>query len=461
MEGMLTPAQAFELQKRFYATGVTLPVAFRKARLRDLLDAMKRWEGRICEALWTDLHKSGEEAYLTETSIVVSEIKDAIRNVGRWSRREMALPSMSVLPAMSYVVKEPLGQSLIVSPWNYPIQLLLCPLVGAMAAGCTAILKPSPYVPHVSQVVADMVAETFDSGYVTVVQGDRKVNAMLFDLPFDIIFYTGSPSVAHTVMEAAARHLTPVVLELGGKSPCIIDSTADIDVAARRIAWGKTLNSGQTCVAPDYILIHASVKDAFVEAFRKQVSSLHGDDVRQSRHYVRMVSEKAFSRVSSYLRQGRILCGGRTDERERYIEPTLLDDVPLDAPVMNEEIFGPIFPIVTLDDEGGSFKDKVTDFVNSRPKPLALYYYGKESAGWDIIARTSSGGACINDCVMHLANTHLPFGGVGNSGMGRYHRRESFEAFTHRRSVLVNPTWIDMPFRYMPYKMFSLVKRLV
>lgn len=448
----------FSAQKTFFATGQTLDVRFRKAQLHKLELAIKAWEKRICEALWQDLHKSYEEAYLTETSIVLSEIREARRKVGRWSRREWRMPNMAVLPSMSYVVKEPLGTALIVAPWNYPVQLLLAPLVGAMAAGCTAVLKPSPYVPNVSQVIADMIGETFPDEYIAVVQGHREVNTALFEKPFDLIFYTGSPAVAHTVMEAAARHLTPVVLELGGKSPCIIDRTANINVAARRIAWAKTLNSGQTCIAPDYILIHPDVKDNFVAAFRRQVEALHGSDVQQSSHYVRMVSGRAFQRVSSYLTQGRILCGGHTDAMDRYIEPTLLDQIEPDAPVMQDEIFGPIFPMITI---SGDFTEGVAHFVNGRPKPLAFYYYGKEKTGWELIRRTSSGGACINDSVMHIVNTHMPFGGVGNSGMGRYHSRESFEAFSHRRSVLVSPRSIDVPFRYMPYSLFRFIKHLV
>lgn len=448
-------------QKQFFSTGTTLPIAFRKARLADLANALKKWEKEICQALWTDLHKSYEEAYLTETSIVLAEIKEARSKVGRWSRRECKAPTLSVMPSMSYVVKEPLGTVLIVSPWNYPVQLLLSPLVGAIAAGCTAVLKPSPYVPHVSEVIGHMIKETFNENYIAVVQGNREVNGRLFSHPFDLIFYTGSPAVAHTVMEAAAKHLTPVVLELGGKSPCIIDRSADVEIAAKRVAWGKTLNCGQTCIAPDYILIHHDVKEKFVEAFKKQLEVLHGKDVKESPHYVRMVSEKAFNRVSSYMEQGKILCGGHTNAIERYIEPTLLDNVALDAPVMNEEIFGPIFPIVTFDDKGKCFAEKVIDFVTSRPKPLAFYYFGDKRTGWNIIRHTSSGGACINDDIMHLVNTHLPFGGVGNSGMGSYHRRLSFEAFTHRRGVLVSPRHFDMPLRYMPYKLFKLIRHIV
>lgn len=458
----------FESQKRFFATGETLSIAFRKRQLDLLRHALEKWEKPLCEALWQDLHKSYEEAYLTEISIILSEIKVARGKVASWARREMKRPSLSVLPSMSYVVKEPLGTVLIVSPWNYPVQLLLCPLVGAIAAGCTAVLKPSPYVPHVSQTIFDMIKETFSEEYVAVVQGNREVNRQLFEKAFDLIFYTGSPSVAHTVMEVAAKHLTPVVLELGGKSPCIIDKEANVDVAAKRIAWGKTINSGQTCIAPDYIIIHKDIKDAFVAAFQKQLKVLHGEDIRQSKHYVRMVSDKAFKRVTSYLEQGTILCGGRVEAEERFIEPTLLDDVSLDAPVMNEEIFGPIFPLITFDDcdpQGvalaDGFANRVAAFVNARPKPLAFYYFGKERTGWELVRRTSSGGACINDCIMHIVNPHMPFGGVGNSGMGRYHRRESFEAFSHRRSVLVSSKWLDIPFRYMPYKLFKLIRHLV
>lgn len=451
----------FAKQKAYLATEQTRSVAFRKHQLTALEQALLKWDARIAEALWQDLRKSKEEAYLTEMSIVLSEIRTARKKVAKWARREWVKPSLASFPAINYVVKEPLGTALIVAPWNYPMQLLLTPLVGAIAAGCTAVLKPSPYVPHVSEVLAEMIAETFPEEYIALVQGHRDVNKALLDKPFDLIFYTGSPAVGHTVMEAAAKHLTPVVLELGGKSPCIIDRTANVEIAAKRVAWAKTLNSGQICIAPDYVLIHPEVKDAFVEAFKRQLEVLHGADVQQSAHYVRMVSEKAFNRVSAYLSQGKILCGGRVDAADRFIEPTLLDEVALDSPVMQEEIFGPVLPVITLDAPDKSFEDQVVTFVTARPKPLALYYYGKERAGMRVVNRTSSGGACINDCIMHIVNPHAPFGGVGHSGMGRYHHRESFEAFSHRRSVLVQLRNIDLPIRYMPYKLFKYIRRLV
>ena len=292
-------------------------------------------------------------------------------------------------------------------------------------------------------------------------RGNRYVNTALLDQRWDLIFFTGSPALAKTVMTAAAKNLTPVVLELGGKSPCIIDKTADIKVAAKRIAWGKTLNSGQTCIAPDYILIHEDIKETFVKAFAEEVGNLHGEDIKADTHYVRMVNDKAFERVTGYFKDGKIIYGGRTDAATRFIEPTLIEDVALDSPLMTEEIFGPVFPIVTMNDSGKTFRNKVIDFVTSREKPLAFYYFGKESDGWDIIRRTSSGGGCINDVIMHIANENVPFGGVGNSGMGRYHDKDSFEAFSHTRSIIATGNWIDLPFRYMPYRMFGLVKKIL
>ena len=449
------------LQKEYFSTGATLDVTFRKKMLAKMLEAMEKWESRLADALWADLHKSYEEAYLTEISIVKGEIRTHLRHVDSWARKRKAPTPLKLFPSRSYIVKEPLGCSLIISPWNYPVQLLLNPLVGAISSGCTAVLKPSPYVPNVSRVIEEMISSVFEERYIAVVQGHRDVNAALLEQRWDLIFFTGSPALAKTVMAAAAKNLTPVILELGGKSPCIIDRSADIAVAAKRIAWGKTLNSGQTCIAPDYILIHKDVKEAFIASFAEEVRRLHGDDIKADKHYVRMVNDKAFERVCGYFKDGKIIYGGGYDASERFIEPTLIEDVALDSSLMTEEIFGPIFPIITLDDSGKSFKDKVVNFVTSREKPLAFYYFGKESDGWEIIGRTSSGGGCINDVIMHIANENVPFGGVGNSGMGRYHDKDSFEAFSHTRSIIATGTWIDLPFRYMPYRMFSLVKKLL
>ena len=449
-------AEIVEAQKLYFASGATLQYEFRREQLLRLQQALKEWHKPLCDALWQDLHKSEQEATLTETSIVEGEVKNHLKHLKSWMRTERHSTPLKMMPSRSRVISEPLGQSLIIAPWNYPVQLLLNPLVGAISAGCTALLKPSPYVPQVSKVIEQMISATFEERYVAVVQGNREVNQQLLEHRFDIIFFTGSPSLGRKVMEAAARNLTPVVLELGGKSPCIVNVGADIELTARRIAWGKTLNAGQTCIAPDYLLIHSSLQEAFIKEFARALRKLHGKDVRQSKHFVRMVNSKAFDRVTSYLKDGRAVVGGNYDREELYIEPTLLADVQPDAAVMQEEIFGPILPMLPFDTTEDAIK-----FVTEREKPLALYYFGRESEAWRLLQHTSSGGACINDTIMHIANENLPFGGVGNSGMGSYHGRLSFDTFSHRRAVVITPKWIDLPFRYMPYKMFSLVKKLL
>lgn len=455
-----TPAERIEAlaaaQKACFRSGATLPEKFRRTMLRRFDAALVNWEKRLCEALWQDLHKSYEEAMLTELSIVRGEIRQHLRHLRAWMRPESRPTPLKLLPSKSRILAEPLGQALIVAPWNYPVQLLLNPLVGAISAGCTAMLKPSPYTPTVARTIEAMIREIFDEEYVAVVQGNREVNRKLFELRWDVIFFTGSPDLGRQVMEAAARHLTPVVLELGGKSPCIVDRGADIDVAARRIAWGKTLNAGQTCIAPDYLLIHHSLQEPFVKAYKEALQRLHGDDARQSPYYVRLVNDRAFERVAGYISQGKVLVGGRTDAAERYIEPTLLAEVDPTAPVMQEEIFGPVLPMRTFERI-----DEAVEFVTGREKPLALYYFGPEAAGREVLRRTSSGGACLNDTIMHIANDQLPFGGVGNSGMGHYHGRESFEAFSHRRAVVITPKRFDLPFRYPPYKGFRWVKKIL
>ena len=443
-------------QREYFASGATLSYEFRRKQLKTLLAALEKWNSRLCEALWSDLHKSAEEALLTEISIVTGEIKNHLSHLKGWMKRERCATPIKMMPSRSYVMSEPLGCSLIISPWNYPVQLLLNPLVGAISAGCTALLKPSPYVPNVSATLEAMIKECFEERYIAVVQGNREVNKQLLAERFDFIFFTGGHQLGKEVMLAASANLTPVVLELGGKSPCVVDAGADVNIAARRIAWGKTLNAGQTCIAPDYLLIHSSLKGEFIEAFKRELTRLHGEDIKQSRHFARMVSDKAFSRVSSYLRQGRAVVGGSTDASQRYIEPTLLDEVLPTAPVLQEEIFGPVLPMITFE-----ASSEAVSYIKSKDKPLALYYFGKESAGKEFLAKATSGGACINDTIMHIANENIPFGGVGDSGMGQYHGRYSFDAFSHRRSVVVTPTWLDLPFRYMPYRMFSLVKKLL
>lgn len=443
-------------QKAYFRSGATKPVSFRKDMLRKFGAGLHKWEKPICDALWQDLHKCYQEAYMTEIGLVYGEISDALKHVAKWSRKKRRPTPMVVMPSSSYIVREPLGCSLIVSPWNYPVQLLLNPLVGAIAAGCTAVLKPSPYVPAVSAALQAFVEDTFPEEYIAVVQGNREVNKALFETRWDLVFYTGSPATAKILSAAQAKFLTPMVLELGGKSPCIVDKDANIEIAARRIAWGKSLNSGQTCIAPDYLFLHKDIKAKFVEAFKREIAALYPSGTHDSNCFVHIVKDSAFERLVAYMKDGQIVAGGRSDASIRWIEPTLLDKVSPESSVMTEEIFGPIFPIMEFGD-----RSEVVDFVLSREKPLAFYYFGKKADAWDIISRTTSGGACINDTIMHIANSKVPFGGVGNSGMGSYHSERSFLAFSHERSVICTPTWIDLKFRYMPYKLFPIVKKIL
>ena len=444
------------LQRKFFADGATRATAFRLDALTKLRKAVRERTDALSEALREDLNKSAGESYLTEIGLVMQELECHIRHLKRWSRSRRVSTPLTLWPSRSRIRPEPLGVALIVAPWNYPVQLLLNPLVGAISAGCTALLKPSPYTPNVAEALEGMIAEIFDEEYVAVAQGGREVNTLLFGMRWDVIFFTGSPALGRIVMTAAARNLTPVVLELGGKSPSIVDRGADIEVAARRIAWGKTLNAGQTCIAPDYLLIHRSLQDEFSRAFARALHRLHGDDAQQSPHYGRLVNDRAFGRVTSYLAQGKILVGGRTDPSDRYIEPTLLAEVDPGAPVMQEEIFGPVLPMLPFDDIG-----EAVALINDREKPLALYYFGPEKTGREVLLHTSSGGACINDTIMQIANDRLPFGGVGNSGMGRYHGHDSFDAFSLRRGVVESPARPDLPLRYPPYKGFRWVKKIL
>ena len=443
-------------QRAYFSSNKTLDISYRLKMLQRLRDAIKMYEAELSEALYKDLHKSYEEAFMTEISIVLGEIDNFLKNLPRWAAPSKKSTPLKLFPSRSAVITEPLGVALIIAPWNYPVQLLLNPLVGAIAAGCTAVLKPSPYTPNVAQVLERVVMSAFEEEYVAVVQGDRTVNAALLAQRYDIIFFTGSPDLGRVVMRSAAEHLTPVVLELGGKSPVVVDRSANISVAAKRIAWGKTLNAGQTCIAPDYLLIHRDVKEQFVEEYKRALEELHGMNAEQSAHYVRIVSDKAFERVSRYLADGVVRVGGRVDAAERYIEPTLLDNVATDSAVMREEIFGPILPMVAIDN-----LDEALNFIRDREKPLAMYLFADKRVAERAFKSVSSGGGCVNDVIMHIANENMPFGGVGNSGMGRYHGRDSFYAFSHRRAMITTTTRLDLPFRYMPYRWFKMVKRLL
>ena len=446
-----------EAQKVFFRRGETLDLDFRLQALRALKTAILKWEKCIAEALWLDLHKSYEEAYLTELSIVLGEIDNHLKHLKNWTAPKRVATPIKMMPSCSKVVAEPLGCSLIIAPWNYPVQLLLNPLVGAISAGCTAVLKPSPYVPHTSKVVEEMIKETFRPEYIGIVQGNREVNTALLEERYDLIFFTGSPQLGRTVMRAASENLTPVVLELGGKSPCIVDKDANIAMAARRIAWGKSLNAGQTCIAPDYLLVHEDVKERLVDDLKKEFTRLHGPNPKEAKHFVRIVNERAFDRLVGYIENANVVMGGEYDRSERYITPTIIDHVDVSSPIMQEEIFGPIFPIVTF-----KTTDEAINFVQDREKPLALYYFSESKQNIRrVLKHTSSGGTCINDTIMHIANENLPFGGVGHSGMSAYHGKESFRVFSHYRAVVTTTTLLDLPFRYMPYKFFKWIKGLL
>jgi aldehyde dehydrogenase (NAD+) len=448
--------QLLQGQRNFFATNATKDVKFRIAQLKKLKKVVNKYEQEIAEALKKDLNKSYEEAYLTEISIVNQEINYHLKHVRQWAALKRIETPIHLLPSSSYLMTEPLGVTLIVAPWNYPYQLLFNPLIGAISSGCCAMLKPSPFTVHISQVMDKIIKETFDPNYISIVHGSFDENQMLFKRRFDLIFFTGSPMLGKVVMKAAAEHLTPVILELGGKSPCIVDASASLDKTAKRIAWSKSINAGQTCIAPDYLLVHEKVKDALIAKIAAYWKEMYGADAQQSPYYPRIVRTEAVERLEKLMLHGKIVTGGKVDKAQRYIEPTIIDEVKADYPIMQEEIFGPILPVLTYQS-----LDEAIQFVNDREKPLALYFYGKESVGMDVFSRTSSGGGCINDGLMHIANHYLPFGGVGNSGMGAYHGEESFYAFSNRRGIVSSPTWPDLPFKYVPFKLFNLIRKII
>lgn len=443
-------------QRNFFSTHQTKDINFRIENLKKFKASILKYESKISNALWVDLHKSVEEAYLTEISIVLQEIDNHLKHLKRWAKPKRVKTPLQLLPSSCKIFYEPLGVALIIAPWNYPFQLLMNSVVGAISSGCCAILKPSPYTPTVAKVMEELTAETFNSSYIGMVQGGRNVNGILLEQRFDIIFYTGSPAVGKVVMKAAAEHLTPVVLELGGKSPCIVDAGANISVVAKRIAWGKTINAGQTCIAPDYLFVHRSVKKELLSEIASHIKKMHGPDIRQSPYFPRIVNQQAVERLQKLLQHGTITFGGEVVASEKYIAPTIIDDVEPGFPIMQEEIFGPILPVLTFDDVS-----EALDYVNAHEKPLAFYYFGTNARAKEILSKTTSGGGCINDTLMQIANHHLPFGGVGNSGMGKYHGHTSFLVFSNARAVVNTPIWIDMPFKYAPFKGFKLLKKII
>lgn len=441
-------------QRAFFNENQTKNVQFRITQLKKLKIAILKNETKICQALYQDLRKSKEEAYLTEIGIVLSEINYHIKNLNGWKSKRVSSP-LALFPSSSRVIYEPLGVALIIAPWNYPFQLLINPLIGSISAGCCAVLKPSPDAPSIEKVLIELINDTFEPNYIQAVSGGIEVNQALLKERFDLIFFTGSPRVGKIVMRAAAENLTPVILELGGKSPCIVDADSNIAIAAKRIVWGKFVNAGQTCIAPDYIFTHHSVKEELITKIIESIFTFFGENPQKSDFLGRIIHDRAFDRLIGHLQQGTIRYGGITDKSEKYISPTLIDDVTPDFSIMREEIFGPLLPIITFD----SINEPI-EYIKKNEKPLALYFFGNQNAD-KMLYETSSGGACINDTLMHVVNHNLPFGGVGNSGIGKYHGKESFLAFSNAKGVIKTPTWIDLPLKYVPYKYFKWVKKLM
>lgn len=447
-----------EAQRKFFETGATKDIRFRLKQLNILRNAIREREPVLMEALREDLNKSPFEAYATEIGFILDEIRFTMKHLSGWARPKRVPTPLVHFPSVSRIHSEPYGIALVMSPWNYPFQLAMAPLAGSMAAGNCTVLKPSEYSFYMSEALESLIGNYFDPAYITVIRGGREANKTLLDEAFDYIFFTGSVSVGKTVMEAAARHLTPVSLELGGKSPCIVDETAHIGLAGKRIAWGKFLNAGQTCVAPDYLLVHESVKDRLVNAIQDSIHQFYGANPCGNPEYPKIINDKHFARLIKLMKSGNALIGGTYDAKSRRITPTVMDDVTWDSAVMQEEIFGPVLPILTF-----SSLDEAIATVNSQPKPLALYLFTADRQREKAVLRNISfGGGCVNDCVVHLATPHMPFGGVGGSGMGGYHGKASFDTFSHKKSILKKSTLLDVSLRYPPYKNhLSLVKRIM
>jgi aldehyde dehydrogenase (NAD+) len=452
-------SELIEKQRAFFKTGTTLDLEFRLTQLKKLKKAVCRYSAELEEALKKDLNKQEFESYATEVGMVLEELQYAVGHLKKWMRPQKTAVSILNFPSSGRIYRDPYGVTLVMSPWNYPVLLTLEPLIGAIEGGNCAVVKPSAYSAHTSAVLKKMLKETFPEQYIAVVEGGRRENQDLLSEKFDLIFFTGSVSVGKQVMEAASRHLTPVVLEMGGKSPCIVDETSNVRLAAKRIVWGKFLNGGQTCVAPDYVLAAESIRESFLKYLCYYIKKAYGDGTEIPEDYSRIVNRKHFDRLLDLMKGEHSVIGGTFDEKTLQIFPTVLDQVNLDSRIMQEEIFGPILPVLAFQD----FSKMVQEGKNL-PKPLAAYLFTRSKKNREyFLKHYQSGGACINDTVMHLANVTLPFGGAGSSGMGNYHGKYSFEAFTHERSVLSKSLRIDLPFRYPPYKKwgYQLLKNIL
>jgi aldehyde dehydrogenase (NAD+) len=446
-----------QTQRDFFQTGKTKDVNFRIEQLTTLKQAITLHEQSIVEALQADLHKPEVETYLTEIS-VVKDIDYAIKHLQNWSKPKKAAVSWDFFSYSAKIYPEPLGVVLIIGPWNYPFQLIISPLIGAIAAGNCAIIKPSEIASHTSDVIAKIIAKHFDPAYLAVVEGGVEASQKLLAEKFDHIFFTGGTAVGKIIMAAAAKYLTPVTLELGGKSPCIVDTDINLEHTVKRITWGKFINAGQTCIAPDYLLVNKTIKKDLIDGLEKSLKEFYGENPANSPDYARIISQKHFERLVSFLKDGEVVIGGENQPSERYIAPTLIDNVSLEDSVMQEEIFGPILPIIEYTDIAEAIA-----LINSRPKPLALYLFSQnKNLQKRVLQETSSGGVCINDTVMQVGISSLPFGGVGDSGIGNYHGKASFDTFSHKKSVLQNSFWLDLKWRYAPYQgKLPLIKKFL
>jgi aldehyde dehydrogenase (NAD+) len=439
------------MQMRLYNdSGKTKPYAFRKAQLIKLRDAVKKYEKQLHDALYSDLKKSPEECWVTETGFLISEISHTLKYLKNWMQPEMVSTNLLNVPSKSFVLQEPLGVVLIISPWNYPFQLLMTPLAGAIAAGNCVVLKSSEFAPATSTVMKQIVEENFDKEYIHFVEGDGAtvIPEMMNNFTFDHVFYTGSTTVGKIIYKMAAERLVPVTLELGGKSPCIVEDDANIKVAARRIAMTKFSNAGQMCVAPDYVLVHESKKEVLVEAMKKVILQFFGDKPEESYNYGKIINEKQFNRLSNYLTQGNIVHGGKTNKEKLFIEPTIIDSINLSSDIMQDEIFGPILPVISF-----NTKEEALKIIAQHKNPLAFYVFTSSSTKEkDWLNSVAFGGGCVNNASWHLTNHHLPFGGRGFSGSGQYHGRYSFDTFSHKKAVMKTPTWFDPSIKYPPFK---------
>lgn len=422
-------------------------IIYRKKKLKQLLQVVINHEKEIISALYNDFKKPEFEVVVTETSYVISDLKDTIKNINSWAKPKWVLPSILNFPSSDYIFHEPYGKVLIISPWNYPYQLALCPLIAAVAAGNQVVVKPSELTPNTSKIIAKIISEVFDKEHVEVAEGGIEVSEKLLAKRWDYIFFTGSVAVGKIVAKAAAEFLTPVTLELGGKNPCIIDKNCNIKLTAKRIVWGKFINAGQTCIAPDYIVANSKIKSKLIDALKEEIIIAYGENPEESKDFARIVNTKNWKRLKSFLENETILYGGKINESDNYIAPTLLEDSKLDSLVMQDEIFGPILPIISYQEES-----EIEKIISKYEKPLSLYVFSNNTK-WakSIVKKYSFGGGCINDTVVHFSNKRLPFGGVGYSGIGAYHGRLSFETFSHKKAIVNKKTWLDLPIRYAPY----------